>query len=57
MRMSLSLLASDNFGQVTDEQRKLIAASREDSDRLYRIIENLLNISRIESGRSPTATL
>ena len=33
-------------------QKKLLAAARDDSDRLYRIIENLLNISRIEAGRS-----
>ena len=29
-----------------------MAAAREDADRLYRIIEDLLNISRIEAGRA-----
>ncbi len=53
LRMSLSLLASNNFGQVSDDQKRLIGASREESDRLYRLIENLLNIGRIESGRAP----
>ncbi len=52
LRMALSLLAGNNFGPVTDKQKSLIGTAREDSDRLYRIIDNLLNISRLESGRA-----
>lgn len=50
VRMALSLLAGDKFGTVLPKQQRLLTAAREDSDRLYRIIENLLNISRIEAG-------
>jgi signal transduction histidine kinase len=52
LRMALSLLAGNGFGPVTDKQKSLIGTAREDSDRLYRIIDNLLNISRLESGRA-----
>lgn len=52
IRMALGLLTGDKLGGLSAPQRKLLAAARDDSDRLYRIIENLLNISRIEAGRS-----
>ena len=59
IRMALALLTGDKLGRagaaaaVLDErQRKLLTAAREDADRLYRIIENLLNMSRIEAGRA-----
>lgn len=52
IRMALGLLTGDKLGGLSAPQKKLLAAAREDSDRLYRIIENLLNISRIEAGRS-----
>ena len=51
LRMAISLLSSDKFGPLTDKQKPLLAAAAVDCDRLYRIIENLLGISRIESGR------
>ena len=52
IRMALGLLTGDKLGGLSGPQKKLLAAAREDSDRLYRIIENLLNITRIEAGRS-----
>ncbi len=52
MRMALSLLSGNKFGPVTEQQKSLIATAREDSERLHRIIENLLNISRLEAGRA-----
>ena len=51
IRMALALLTGDKLGTLTPPHKKLLTAAREDSDRLYRIIENLLNISRIEAGR------
>jgi signal transduction histidine kinase len=33
-------------------QQKSLASTREEADRLYRIIENLLSMSRIESGQA-----
>jgi signal transduction histidine kinase len=52
VRMSLSLLASDKFAGNPASQKRLITAAREEGERLHQIIDNLLNISRIESGRA-----
>jgi NtrC-family two-component system sensor histidine kinase KinB len=52
IRMALGLLTGEKLGGLTSPQKKLLAAARDDSDRLYRIIENLLNMTRIEAGRS-----
>lgn len=51
IRMAMNMMADTRFGKLSANQDKLLTAAREDSDRLYRIIENLLNISRIEAGR------
>jgi NtrC-family two-component system sensor histidine kinase KinB len=51
MRMAISLLNGNKFGPLTEKQRSIVSAAAVDSDRLYRIIENLLSISRMESGR------
>jgi NtrC-family two-component system sensor histidine kinase KinB len=52
IRMAMNLLHDPKFGSLGPKQSALLEAARQDSDRLYRIIENLLNISRIESGRA-----
>src|SRR5262249_55275564 len=52
VRMTVNMLADATFGTLTDKQRQLVKAARDDSERLYRIIDNLLNMSRIESGRA-----
>jgi len=52
LRMSILMLAEQRFGALSDRQSKLLSAAAQESDRLYRIIENLLNLSRIESGRA-----
>jgi signal transduction histidine kinase len=51
VRMALGLLPSEKFGPLSQKQQALLSAAREDSDRLYRVIENLMSISRMESGR------
>jgi signal transduction histidine kinase len=52
IRMSLALLGGNKFGSLSPKQLALVTAAREESDRLYRIIENLMSISRMESGRA-----
>jgi NtrC-family two-component system sensor histidine kinase KinB len=52
VRLATHVLLSEKLGPLTPKQMEMLAAAREDSDRLYRIIENLLDISRIEAGRS-----
>ena len=39
--------------QFVAEQKEILRTARENSDRLHRILESLLSISRIESGRAP----
>jgi PAS domain S-box-containing protein len=51
MRMAIHLLLEEKVGPLTEKQAELLVAAREDSDRLHGILNNLLDISRIESGR------
>ena len=51
-RMILHLLPDQRVGPLTPKQIDLITAARDDIDRLHQIVENLLDMSRIESGRA-----
>jgi len=52
IRMATHLLLEERVGQLNPKQQELLLAAREDADRLYEIIENLLDIGRIESGKA-----
>lgn len=51
LRMAVYLLLEEKAGPLTPKQMELLVAARDDSDRLHSILSNLLDISRIESGR------
>ncbi len=51
IRMALHLLLEEKVGVLTPKQKDLLIAAQEDSDRLHRTLENLLDISRIASGK------
>jgi len=51
IRMAIHLLLEEKVGVLTEKQTELLLAAREDSDRLHQILQSLLDISRIESGR------
>jgi len=51
IRMAIHLLLEEKVGPLTEKQAELLVAAREDSERLHSILNNLLDISRIESGR------
>ncbi|MCL5019955.1 MAG: PAS domain-containing sensor histidine kinase, partial [Patescibacteria group bacterium] len=51
IRMAIHLLLEGKVGPLTLKQTELLVAARDDSDRLYSIIANLLDMSRIESGK------
>jgi len=51
IRMAIHLLLEEKIGPLTEKQVDLLLAARDDSDLLYRILVNLMDISRIESGR------
>ncbi len=51
IRMAIHLLFEEKVGGLTPKQADLLVAAREDADRLHTIIEELLDIGRIESGK------
>jgi len=51
IRMAIHLLLEEKIGGLTPKQAELLIAAREDSDRLHNILNDLLDISRIESGK------
>ncbi len=52
MRMIMHLLAEEKLGPLNVKQRDLMTAAREDSDRLHSIVEDLMDMGRIESGKA-----
>ncbi|KKS84307.1 MAG: Sensor protein resE [Candidatus Gottesmanbacteria bacterium GW2011_GWA1_43_11] len=48
---SLSTILDGYAGEVSKETREFLTAAYSENDRLIRLVNNLLNISRIESGR------
>lgn len=51
IRMATHLLLEERVGSLNPKQLELIVAARDDADRLHQIIENLLDMGRMESGR------
>ncbi len=47
----ISMLLEESFGEVEERQKAPLYKVYESNERLIRLVENLLNISRIESGR------
>ena len=50
LRMALHLCTEEAVGPLTPKQADLLFAAREDCERLQVIVDELLNLSRIESG-------
>jgi two-component system, NtrC family, sensor histidine kinase KinB len=51
VRMAVHLLLDDKVGELNDRQAELLLAARDDSERLFRIIEGLLDLGRIRAGK------
>jgi NtrC-family two-component system sensor histidine kinase KinB len=51
LRMALHLCTEEVAGPLTSKQADLLFAGREDCERLQVIVDELLNLSRIEAGR------
>ena len=51
IRMAIHLLLEEKVGPLTEKQVELLLAARDESDMLHGILTNLLDISRMESGR------
>jgi signal transduction histidine kinase len=52
IRMILHLITEQRVGPLSAKQQELLAAARDDAERLHNIVESLLDMARIESGRA-----
>ncbi len=55
LRMAIHLCLEEVAGPTTEKQRDLLAASRADCERLQRLVDEMLDIARIRSGRAGLA--
>lgn len=51
LRMSVHLMLEEKIGFLNDKQTELMVAARDESERLAEILDDLLDMERIESGR------
>lgn len=56
LRMSIHLLLEEKIGGLNEKQAELLTAARDDSERLVNILTELLDLQRIESGKSDLDT-
>lgn len=52
LRMSIHLLLEEKVGDLNEKQAELLMAAREDSERLVNILSDLLDLNRMESGKT-----
>jgi len=52
LRMSIYLLLEERVGALNEKQEELLIAARDDSDKLAAILDDLLDLNRMESGKS-----
>jgi two-component system, NtrC family, sensor histidine kinase KinB len=52
LRMASHLLLDERVGELSGRQEELATGLRDDADRLWRIVEELLDIGRMDAGRT-----
>ncbi|KAB2832023.1 MAG: HAMP domain-containing histidine kinase, partial [Candidatus Dadabacteria bacterium] len=52
LRMSIHLLLDESLGGLNDKQAELLVGAREDSERLVSILTDLLDLNKMESGKT-----
>jgi signal transduction histidine kinase len=52
LRMVLHLVTDQRVGPLAPKQKELLDSARDDAERLHSIVDNLLDMARIESGRA-----
>lgn len=50
LRLAVYLLLENNLGPLAPRQRELLETARDDADRLLRILDDLLDLTRLEGG-------
>jgi PAS domain S-box-containing protein len=51
INMTFDILKDEHLGHVNKKQRELLAAGKQDAERLTKLVRELLELSRIESGK------
>lgn len=51
INMTLDILKDEHLGHINKKQRELLAAGKQDAERLTKLVRELLELSRIESGK------
>jgi two-component system, NtrC family, sensor histidine kinase KinB len=51
IHMSVDILAKEVIGAVNGKQKELLASTKSDASRLSKLVKDLLDLSRLESGR------
>ncbi|MBN2008601.1 PAS domain-containing protein [candidate division KSB1 bacterium] len=51
LNMTVDILSQQVVGPVNDQQGELLSAAKKDCDRLIKLVRELLDLSRLESGR------
>jgi len=57
IQMAIHLCSEGSVGPITPKQADLLFAAREDCDRLQTIVDELLDVSRLQEGRPPLQRL
>lgn len=52
INMAVDILAQEVLGTVNERQRDLLTTAKDDCDRLTKLVKELLDLSRLESGKS-----
>lgn len=50
IRMGLYLCLEEKVGPLNEKQQELLVSAREDAERLHRLVEGILSVSKIEAG-------
>ncbi len=51
INMTLDILKDEHMGHVNRKQRELLVAAKQDAERLTKLVRELLELSRLESGK------
>ena len=51
IKWSLSMMIQGELGDLTDEQKEILEKTNQTNERMIRLINDLLNVARIEEGR------
>ncbi|MEA3453123.1 MAG: ATP-binding protein [Patescibacteria group bacterium] len=51
IKWSLSMMIQGELGSLTDEQKEILEKTNQTNERMIRLINDLLNVARIEEGR------